>query len=529
MNLNDEVYDIIIVGGGAVGAYSALDATLRGYRVLLIEKNDFASGASSKSSKLVHGGVRYLEKAIKEFDKSQYNLVNEGLKERAIFLRNISNFSKRLNINIPTYSYLSLVKTYIGLYIYRFISGKKNLGKNHFLNKVVSSLFFKNLKKDDLKGCVSFYDGSFLDFKVVILLLQTAKQKGAIVKNYSEVKSFIYDENQKIKGVNYIDKIKNESFQALAKVVINATGANVDNIRLIDDKNSQEILSISSGVHIVVSKDFLGTNDALLIPNTSDKRVVFILPYLNHCLIGTTDNKTVFEENLKANESEIEYLLNEVNRYFEKSIKKEDILSSWSGIRPLIKSDIEETQAINREHAIFTSNSNLVSIAGGKWTTSRKMAEDLVDYLVKNSMLEKKESCQTQNLKLNGNHQTKELLKNLCSFYPISKETKESLITLYGDNAIKILTMADENKSFDLLDDNLPYLKAEIEYSIKEEFVKKPIDFLSRRIGLCFVNKELSLKLLYSVCEEMARFFSWSEKEKNKEIDNCRDFISTYF
>jgi glycerol-3-phosphate dehydrogenase len=177
MNSNDEVYDIIIIGGGAVGAYTALDATLRGYRVQLIEKNDFASGASSKSSKLVHGGVRYLEKAIFEFDKAQYNLVHEGLKERAIFLKNISNFSKRLNINIPTYSYLSLLKTYIGLYIYRFISGKRNLGKNHYLNKVVSSLFFKNLKKDDLKGCVSFYDGTFLDFRVVISLLQTAKQK----------------------------------------------------------------------------------------------------------------------------------------------------------------------------------------------------------------------------------------------------------------------------------------------------------------------------------------------------------------
>ena len=529
MNSNDEVYDIIIIGGGAVGAYSVLDATLRGYRVLLVEKNDFASGASSKSSKLVHGGVRYLEKAIFELDKAQYNLVHEGLKERAIFLKNISNFSKRLNINIPTYSYLSLLKTYIGLYIYRFISGKKNLGKNHYLDKVVSSLFFKNLKKDDLKGCVSFYDGTFLDFRVVISLLQTAKQKGAIVKNYSEVKSFIYDENQKIKGVNYIDKITNESFQALAKVVINATGANVDNVRLIDDKNSKQILSLSSGVHIVVSKEFLGTNDALLIPNTSDKRVVFILPYLNHCLIGTTDNKTVFEENPKVNESEIEYLLNEVNRYFEKSIKKEDILSSWSAIRPLIKSDIEDTQAINREHSIFTSNSNLVSIAGGKWTTARKMAEDLIDYLVKNSMLEKKESAQTQNFKLDANHQTKELLKNLSSFYPISKETKESLITLYGDNAIKILTMADERKSFDLLDDNLPYLKAQIEYSIKEEFVKKPIDFLSRRVGLCFINKELSLKLVFSVCEEMARIFSWSEEEKNAEMKECRDFINTYF
>ena len=169
----------------AVGSGIALDATLRGYKVLLLEKDDFASGASSKSSKLVHGGVRYLEKAILEFDKAQYNLVVEALKERAIFLKNSSNFSKRLNINIPSYSYLSLLKNYIGLYLYRLISGKNNLGKNHFLNKVVSFLLFKNLKKDDLKGCISFYDGSFLDFKVVISLLQTAKQNGAELKTVS--------------------------------------------------------------------------------------------------------------------------------------------------------------------------------------------------------------------------------------------------------------------------------------------------------------------------------------------------------
>ncbi len=522
-------YDIIIIGGGAVGSYTALDATLRGYKVLLLEKDDFTSGASSKSSKLVHGGVRYLEKAILEFDKAQYNLVVEALKERAIFLKNSSNFSKRLNINIPSYSYLSLLKNYIGLYLYRFISGKNNLGKNHFLNKVVSFLLFKNLKKDDLKGCISFYDGTFLDFKVVISLLQTAKQNGAELKNYCEVVDFVYDENQKIKGLNYFDKMKNETICVSSKVVINATGANVDNIRLIDDKNAQEILALSSGVHIVVPKEFLGTNDAILIPNTSDKRVIFILPYLNHCLIGTTDNKAVYSSFPKVESSEIEYLLNEVNRYFEKSIKKEDILSSWSGIRPLIKSNKELTQAINREHAIFTSKSNLISIAGGKWTTSRKMAQDLVDFLEKDKFLEKKESCKTQNFKLDGNHQSKELLKNLCSFYPISKETKESLITLYGDNAIKILTLANEEKSFDLIHPNLPYLKVQIQYSIKEEFIKKPIDFLARRIGLCFINKKLSLKCVEVVCEEMAKVMDWNSQRKTEEIKECRDFIISNF
>ncbi|MBD3831086.1 MAG: FAD-dependent oxidoreductase, partial [Arcobacter sp.] len=200
LNLRDENYDIVVIGGGAVGSGICLDATLRGYKVLLLEKNDFGSGASSKSSKLVHGGVRYLEKAIKEFDKSQYNLVKEALKERAIFLKNSSNISKKLKINIPCYSYFSLIKNYIGLFIYKLISSKNSLGNNTFLNKVISSYYFPNLRKKSLKACISFYDGTFLDFRMIISLLQSAFENGAIVKNYCEVKNFLYDENHNISG-----------------------------------------------------------------------------------------------------------------------------------------------------------------------------------------------------------------------------------------------------------------------------------------------------------------------------------------
>ena len=344
MNLTAEKFDIVVIGGGAVGSGIALDATLRGYKVLLLEKNDFGSGTSTKSSKLVHGGVRYLEKAITTFDKAQYNLVKEGLKERWSFLKNASNISHRFKLNVPSYTYWNLVKSYVGLYLYRLISGKKNLGKNSFLNKVVSSLFFPNLKKENLKACVSFYDGTFLDFRMIISLLETASLNGAVVKNYCEVKGFLYDENRKINGVKYFDKISNSEVEIKSSVVINATGANADNLRFIDDKNAEEKLTLSSGIHIVVSKEFLSSDEGLLISNTSDKRVVFVLPYLNHCLIGTTDNKIEYEENPKVKDEEIDYLLNEVNKYSEKPLKKEDILSCWSGIRPLLKNDKNRTE-----------------------------------------------------------------------------------------------------------------------------------------------------------------------------------------
>jgi glycerol-3-phosphate dehydrogenase len=530
MQLSDEKFDIVIIGGGAVGSGILLDATLRGYKAILLEKNDFASGASSKSSKLIHGGVRYLEKAIKGFDKAQYDLVKEGLSERDIFLKNASLLSKKIKINIPSFSYVNLFYTWIGLFMYKLIAGKKNIGKNSFVNKVLSSLYFPSLKKENLKGCLSFYDGSFLDSKMVITLLQTAINKGAIAKNYCEVIEFLYYENQKINGLRYFDKTENKTCEINCSCIINATGANVDNIRALDDKNAKKILALSSGIHIVVSKDFLFSNEALLIPNTSDGRIIFILPYLNHCLIGTTDNKCEYDENIKAKDEEIEYLLDEVNKYFIKPLRKEDILSSWSGIRPLIKNDNKnKTEQIVREHSINISKNGLLSIVGGKWTTYRKMAEDMMDFLVEENYLEKRKACKTKNYKLFSNDIKYSKLEKLISFYPITEKTKQSLITLYGNSATTVLNIANELNEFELIHKDLPYLKVEIVYCIEYEFVKKPIDFLTRRIGLCFINKKAALDCVGIVCTEIARLYNWEDEKTKNEIRECEDYIYKNF
>ena len=365
---------------------------------------------------------------------------------------------------------------------------------------------------------------------MIISLLQTANSKGASLKNYCEVNGFLYDENQKIIGVKYFDKFENKSYEIFSKCVINASGANVDNIRILDDKNSDEILALSSGVHIVVKKEFLGSSEALLISNTSDGRIIFILPYLNHCLIGTTDESCVYDENPKVKDSEIEYLLNEVNIYFQKPLEKEDILSSWSGIRPLIKNrNINTTQEIVREHLITSSKNGLVSIAGGKWTTYRKMAQDMMDFLIDKKILEKKEPCITKNFKLLGNEEKHEDLEKLISFYPISKNTKKSLITLYGTNVTKVLSLANELGNFELINENLPYLKVEIIYCIENEFVKKPVDFLSRRIGLCFIDKKASLFCIDVVCQEMAKLYNWDEKEIEVQKKEAIEYIENYF
>ncbi len=529
MELTNEKVDIVIIGGGCVGSGIALDATLRGYNVILLEKNDFASGASSKSSKLVHGGIRYLEKAIKQRDKAQYNLVKEAIKERSIFLKNASNITKKLKINIPIYSYLNLIYTYFGLLIYKIMAKNRSFGKNSFVNKVVSILFSPNIKQENLKGFLSFYDGTFLDSRMIISLIQTAVLNGATVKSYCEVNEFLYDENGKISGLKYFDKIQNKKYEINSKVVVNASGANVDNLRLKDDESINEILALSSGIHIVVSKEFLSSNEGILLPKTSDGRIIFILPYINYCLIGTSDNKTIYEENPKVQEQEIEYLLKEVNNYFEKHLTKEDILSSWSGIRPLVKSDKSSTEQMVREHIILKSKNDLISIAGGKWTTYRKMAEDLVDFIIKNKFLEKQKKCETKKHKLFGNNSDIKDFEKLMSFYPISNKTKNSLKTIYGNSCIKILNLANETDNFELINPNLPYLKAEIEYCIKEEFVEKPIDFLARRVGLCFLDKKLALSCVDVVCEEMGKILFWDEKRVKKENFECKEYINNYF
>lgn len=524
-----EKFDIIIIGGGCVGSGIALDATLRGYRVLLLEQDDFANGASSKSSKLVHGGIRYLEKAIKQLDKAQYQLVKEAIKERAIFLQNSPCFSKKIKINIPMYSYFQLFYTHIGLFIYKLLAKHKSLGENGFINKINSALFFPNIKQENLKGFLSFWDGTFIDTKMIISLLQTAVSNGAVVKNYCEVQDFLYDENNTILGVKYFDKSQNTHHEIHAKVVVNATGANVDNIRRKDDEKAEAILALSSGIHIVVAKEYLPSNEGILIPHTSDGRVIFILPYMNHCLIGTTDNDTLYKENPKAQEEEIAYLINEVNPYLSTPLNKKAILSSWSGIRPLVKSHHSQTEQMVRDHYILKSKHHLISIAGGKWTTYRKMSQDLVDFLIQHRFLERQNRCQTKRFQLFGNTSNFKEFEAQSSQYSLGSQTKESLKTLYGTACIKVLDLAIKRDNFELIHPQLPYLKVEIEYCLEEEFVQKPMDFLARRVGICFLNKTLAQECVEVVCTEMSKFLSWDKQRVKAEQKECKTMIENTF
>lgn len=498
-------YDVIIIGGGATGSGIALDSTLRGYKTLLLEKNDFASGTSSKSTKLIHGGVRYLEKAILTLNKSQLNLVTEGLKERYYFLNNAPHLSHKVTLFTPLYSFFQALYFRMGLLLYDFLSFLRNIGKSQFISKKTLLLQQPYINPTNLLGAVSYKDGAFNDTRMVIALLQSAQEKGATVKNYVEVKSFLYN-NKKICGVQTYNHIEKAYAQYSAKVVINASGYAVDKIRKLDNKQCDDILQLSSGIHIVIDKKYLPSSKGILIPKTEDNRIIFMLPWQNSCLVGTTDNKATYTAQPKISNKEIDYLLNHLNKNFQLKLTSNDILSSFIGLRPLLKAK-HSTSKLVREHKVFSSKSHLITIAGGKWTTYRKMAEETMDFIIKENLLPKKQPCQTKAYKVVGS-QSKSSLKELMPF-KIDDEVKKALLQRYGDQAINVAKLAQKKGLQNKFHKTFAFIEAEVDYAITYEYAKKPLDIILRRTALGFVNKKIAKQTLAAVTKMVSEKLHW--------------------
>ncbi|MAD41835.1 MAG: glycerol-3-phosphate dehydrogenase [Arcobacter sp.] len=513
-------FDIIIIGGGATGSGIALDAASRGYKTLLLEKNDFSEGTSSRSTKLVHGGVRYLEAAVKKLDMDQFNLVKEGLKERSRLLKNAPHLCSKLTLVTPLYKWWEVPYMFAGLTLYDLISGKRALGRSSIVSKDKMMQKFPNIKKEGLVAGVKYYDGSFNDARLNISLLQTAKKFDAICKNYNEVESFNYKDG-KISGVEVKDRISGETITYNSSIIINATGAFSDKIRVLDNKKAKEMLDLSSGIHIVLDKKYLPLEEGLMIPKTQDGRVLFILPWMGKCLVGTTDEKTILNERPEVTKKDIDYLLKHLEIYFDLKIDESEILSSWCGIRPLVAAPKSaSTKSIVRDHIITSSDSGLVSIIGGKWTTYRKMAEEVVDYAILKFNLTKNE-CVTKKLKLVGS----ENLNKEQSINFVSKQTTKYLISMYGDKAQDV---ANSVELIEKLHKDYPLINAEVIYCIKEEFVQKPLDFLVRRSSLTLIDKNSSKEILDRVLDIMKKELSWSEEKLVEEKLEALSILNTY-
>ncbi len=507
----ERTVDLIVIGGGATGAGIALDAALRGLSVVLYEQNDFGEGTSSRSTKLVHGGVRYLEAAIRHFDREQWHLVREGLRERERFLRNAHHLAHPIELITPLYRWYELPYVYAGLFLYDMISGRASLGRSRLMSAARARRHNPAIAPEGLKGAVRYYDGAFNDARMVIALVQSAEAAGAQVHNYHAVTRLLKDEAGKIIGVDVHDTLTDTHTHRYATAVINATGPFSDTIRRMDDPDAPPLVTLSSGVHIVLPERFLPSPTGMMIPRTSDGRLIFALPYRGHCLVGTTDRPAMLSEHPDVSEEEIGFLLEHLNHYLVHKATRDDIRSTFCGLRPLIaSSEHGSTAELVRESVYLPSPSGLLTVAGGKWTAYRAMAERAIDTLLKlHPSLPSTRPCITADHPVHGSRLSpQEAQKELYSC-PELVPLRAYLYPLYGDQSPRIVQYVRSADDLIPLVSDLPVTRAEIRYTLHHEYVRKPLDFLVRRSGVGLIERSKCQALLPDVVQLMAEELGW--------------------
>jgi glycerol-3-phosphate dehydrogenase len=480
-------FDIVIIGGGATGLGCAVDASSRGYTTLLAEAVDFGKGTSSKSTKLVHGGVRYLA-------QGNIKLVKEALQERGYLLKNAPHCTSTQAFVIPVYTIWQFLYYGIGLSIYNFLSGKLKIGKVKWLNKKTTIEALPNINSSKLFGGILYYDGQFNDTELCTSLMLTAIQQKSKVINYFAVTNFIKQEN-KIIGVECTDTLQSKKYTIYAKAIINATGVFTNKVMQLDAPNEPQLVSPSQGVHIVIEKYFFNGLNALMIPKTKDGRVLFAVPWQEKVIIGTTDTpiETISAEPLPLPQ-EINFIINHFNAYCNTSISKENIKSIFVGLRPLVKKNgIGNTALLARDHTIIVKDSNLITITGGKWTTYRKMAEDAIDNAVFVGKL-KKQTCITKNLAL-----------------------------------IPTLINIDEEKKYSQKIHPLyPYTYYDVYKAIYNEMAQTVEDVLARRIRLLFLDAQAAIDCCPQVANFMQHQLQETEEWQQKQIANFKQLANQY-
>ncbi|MCW8859379.1 MAG: FAD-dependent oxidoreductase [Deltaproteobacteria bacterium] len=515
---SQQIFDLLVIGGGATGCGVALDAASRGLKVALVEKNDFSEGTSSRSTKLVHGGVRYLEMAVKKLDRVQYNLVKDGLHERGLLLKNARHLSNRLSLVTPLYKWIDVPYVFAGLKFYDILSGKQNIGHSRLLSRKEALRRFPGLKADGLKAGVLYYDGQFHDARMALSLALTAEEQGAVISNHVAVIGLLKEDGQ-ISGAELQDSLTGDSWPIKARGVINATGPFVDHIRMMDNPETPKILTASTGIHIILDKRFAPPDTGLMIPETEDGRVLFVLPWEDHAVVGTTDEPAEVSEHPLPLEAEIDYLLRHVTRYFNLKVEKSDIKAVWSGLRPLVSDPkATDTAKLARDHVIEDSEGGLLTIAGGKWTTYRKMALDTIDHALKVFHLNApKPTCQTEQLPILGSADYDESGdKDLAKNYGFAPDIAAYLNRTYGDQAEKIAALSLEGYAARLVEHH-PVIEAEVLYAARFELAERVIDVLARRTPLALLDTEASKQAAPRVLEIMAEELGWDQKRVNEE------------
>ncbi|XP_050308415.1 glycerol-3-phosphate dehydrogenase, mitochondrial isoform X1 [Anthonomus grandis grandis] len=539
-SLQTDKFDIIVVGGGATGAGCALDAVTRGLKTALIEADDFASGTSSRSTKLIHGGVRYLQKAIMQLDYEQYRMVKEALHERAAMLEQAPHLAHPLPIMLPVYTWWQVPYFWFGIKMYDLVAGGKTLKSSYYLSKKNALELFPMLKGNALCGGIVYYDGQQDDARMNLAIAITAARMGATVANHVKVTSLLKEKNSEgrevICGVTCRDEMTGKTWSVPTKCVINATGPFTDSIRKMDNPKVKEICSPSSGVHITLPGYYSPEQMGLLDPATSDGRVIFFLPWQKHTIAGTTDLPCQVTHNPKPTEDEIMFILEEVKNYLnpDVEVRRGDVLSAWSGIRPLVSDPNKpDTQSLARNHIVHVSDSNLVTIAGGKWTTYRSMAEETIDAAIAACKLEdicSQKKSQTDGLLLEGAHEwTPTMYIRLVQDFGLECEVAQHLAKSYGDRAFAVAKMANlTGKRWPIIGKKIhpefPYIDAEVRYGCRE-YAMTAIDMIARRVRLAFLNVQAAQEALPDIINIMAEELNWSEDEKKKQTKLATEFL----
>ena len=498
-------WDVLIIGGGASGLGAAVDAASRGYKTLLLEKHDFAKGTSSRSTKLVHGGVRYLQ-------NGDISLVIEALKERGIMRKNAPHLVQDLSFVIPSYDWWNSPFYGIGLKVYDMMAGNLGLGPSTLLDRKETIELIPNVKKKGLRGGVIYHDGQFDDARMAISLAQTAENHGASLLNYMAVENLI-KENNMITGVFAKNELSGESYTINAKVVINATGVFSDDIIQMDQPKSKKLIVPSQGVHIVLDKSFLNGHHAIMVPHTSDGRVLFAVPWNNYVVVGTTD--TLIEKPLEepvALEKEISFILENAGAYMTTPPQRKDIKSVFSGLRPLAAPEENEsaTKEISRHHKVTVSTTGLVSILGGKWTTYRKMSKDLINTAQSVGGLPER-GCITHNLPIHG--------------YDYNSDWNNPL-HCYGTDVDKITALGERGN--ESLSDQLYITQNQIKWAVNEEMAMTLEDMLARRTRCLFLNAEETGRIAPHVVKIMAQEMDKDSYWINAQLDQFEQLITNY-
>lgn len=501
-------WDMIVVGGGATGVGVAIDAASRGYDVLLFEQSDFGKGTSSRSTKLAHGGVRYLE-------QGNIGLVMEALKERGLLLQNAPHLVHDLAFVVPNYDWWEAPFYGLGLKLYQLLAGKYGFGTSRILSREETLKHLPTLKTEGLRGGAVYYDGQFDDARLLIHMVATAYEQGATVLNYVEVTGLTKDHQGYVDGVSARDVETGNDIRASAKVVINATGAFSDLLRLKAEPAATPMIAPSQGIHLVFDSTFLQGESAIMVPHTSDGRVLFAIPWHGHTLVGTTDTPipaAVLEP--IAMEQEVQFILATAGQYLAKAPTRDDVLSVFAGVRPLVRATgVASTAALSRDHVIHIDRSGLITICGGKWTTYRRMAEDCVDQAATLAQLPEK-PCVTHHLNIHGFHRA---------------ANQFGAMSVYGSDAYEIRELIEANPQLgDPLHVSLPYVKAEVVWAVRREMARTVEDILARRTRALFLNARAALEMVPSVSELMASELGWDEITRTKETNAFRNVASNY-